>query len=197
MPNSTPPQTELPSLAFKRPADWDRWLSRNHASAAGVWVKLAKQSSELPSITYAEALEVALCYGWIDGQKKTHDATAWLQKFTPRRARSLWSKINRAKAEALIQAGRMKPAGLAAVAEAQRNGQWDAAYAPQRDASVPADLQAELDRHPKAKAFFATLDRRNRYALLFRLHTAKKPETRARRLAHFVEMLERQEKLYP
>jgi uncharacterized protein YdeI (YjbR/CyaY-like superfamily) len=160
-------------------------------------LQIAKKTGKLKTVTYAEAVEVALCYGWIDGQGKGLDESAYLQKFTPRGPRSIWSKINRTKAEALIKSGRMQPAGRAAIDRAKKNGQWDAAYDSHRTAAVPADLQAVLDQNSKAKAFFATLDSANRYAILFRLQTAKKPETRARRLEQFVRMLENHEKLYP
>ncbi len=144
-----------------------------------------------------DALEVALCYGWIDGQSKGVDALSWLQKFTPRGPRSIWSKINREKVEALIESGAMRPAGLAAIEQAKQNGRWDAAYDGPRTAEVPSDLQAALDRNAKAAAFFTTLSSRNRYAILFRIHHAKKAETRARRIAQFVSMLEKHETLYP
>lgn len=188
---------ELPRRLFKRPADWAAWLAKNHARSPGLWLQLAKKASGVQSITYPEALEAALCWGWIDGQKKSCDEKTWLQKFTPRGPRSLWSRINREKAQALIAAGQMQPAGLAVIDRAQQNGQWDAAYAGQRTSSVPADLKAALDANPKAKAFFAALNSANRYAILFRLQTAKKAETRARRLEQFVRMLENHEKLYP
>jgi uncharacterized protein YdeI (YjbR/CyaY-like superfamily) len=191
------PRAELPSLGFERPADWQAWLAAHHASAPGIWVKLGKKSAAAPSITYEQALETALCYGWIDGQKKALNDAAWLQKFTPRGPKSIWSQINRAKAEALIASGQMQPAGLAAVEAARADGRWEAAYASQRRISVPPDLQTELDRHPEAKAFFASLNSANRYAILFRLTTAKKEETRAKRLQQFVQMLLRHEKIYP
>lgn len=193
----TTPRAELPIIGFARPADWLAWLAEHHATAPGLWVKLGKKNAAVPSITYDEAVEGALCYGWIDGQKKALDDTAWLQKFTPRGAQSIWSQINRGKAEALIASGQMQPAGLAAVAAARADGRWEAAYASQSRMGVPPDLQAELDRHPAAKAFFATLNSANRYAILFRLATAKKAETRAKRLQQFVQQLLRQEKLYP
>ncbi len=187
----------LPILPFTDQQAWKTWLAANHASAPGVWLQIAKMISGVQSVTYAEALEVALCYGWIDGQKKGRDELSWLQKFTPRGPRSIWSKINRAKAEELIASGAMQPAGLVAVEQAKANGQWDAAYDAQSSASVPDDLQAALDESPDAQAFFATLNSRNRYAILHRIQTAKKPETRARRIAQYVEMLEKGEKLYP
>jgi uncharacterized protein YdeI (YjbR/CyaY-like superfamily) len=187
---------DLPVLPFERQKDWAVWLEKNHATSAGIWLKLAKKASGIRSITYDEALEVALCYGWIDGQKKSHDETSWLQKFTPRGPRSIWSKINTEKAQRLIETGKMKPAGLKAVENARQDGRWDAAYASQSKAIVPDDLQAELDRNAKAKAFFATLDSRNRYAILHRIHTAKKAETRAKRIEQFVRMLEKKEKIH-
>lgn len=188
---------DLPMLLFAQPDDWATWLDQNHASSPGVWLQLAKKASGVQSISYAEALDVALCYGWIDGQKKSYDQSSWLQKFTPRGTKSIWSKVNREKALLLIDSGRMRPAGLAAVESARKDGRWDAAYDSQSAASVPDDLQAELDRNPAAKAFFATLNSRNRYAILFRIQTAKKAETRAKRIQEFVGMLERHETLYP
>ena len=148
------------------------------------------------SISYAEALEVALCYGWIDGQGRRYDASSWLLKFTPRGARSIWSKRNRHRVRALIKAGRMKPPGLAAIKTAKRTGQWQAAYDSPRAAIVPKDLQAALDRVASAKAFFATLDRKNRYAIFFRVTTAKKSDTRIRRIQQFVRMLAQHRVLY-
>jgi uncharacterized protein YdeI (YjbR/CyaY-like superfamily) len=188
---------DIPVLLFNRRKDWAVWLDKNHTASSGVWLRLAKKESDLTSISYAEALEVALCYGWIDGQKKRYDEQSWLQKFTPRGAKSIWSKINRQKAQTLIESGQMKPAGLRAIESARQDGRWDAAYDSQSSAKVPSDFQAELDRHPKAKAFFATLNSVNRYAILFRIHTAKKAETRAKRILQFIQMLERNEKIYP
>ena len=189
--------TDIPTLPFERQKDWAVWLAKNHASSSGVWLKLAKKSSGVKSVSYDEALEEALCYGWIDGQKRTHDEASWLQKFTPRGPKSIWSKINTEKAQRLIESGKMKPAGLKAVESARKDGRWDAAYASQSKAAVPDDLQAELDRNTKAKAFFATLDSRNRYAILHRVHTAKKAETRVKRIEQFICMLEKKEKIYP
>jgi uncharacterized protein YdeI (YjbR/CyaY-like superfamily) len=182
---------------FEDAEQWNAWLADNHAASPGIWLNLAKKSSQRASLTYAEAVEVALSWGWIDGQKKSRDESSWLQRFTPRGARSLWSKINRQKAEALIASRRMKPPGLAAVVRAKQDGRWDAAYDSPRTAAMPADLQARLDRSAKARASFATLDGRNRYAILWRLQTAKRPETRARRLDAFIAMLEKGDKLYP
>jgi len=188
---------EIPEVPFKDKKSWAAWLDKHHASSPGVWLKLAKKGSGIPSVSYPEALEAALCYGWIDGQKKPFDESWWLQKFTPRGPKSIWSKINRDKAEALVQSGEMKPAGLRAIERAKLDGRWDSAYDSQSKADVPSDFQAELERHPKAKAFFATLQSYNRYAILFRIHTAKKAETRARRIEQFIQMLERGEKVHP
>lgn len=188
---------ELPILLFEDQEEWAEWLSRNGADSPGVWLRLAKKNAELVSLSYAEAVDVALCHGWIDSQKRRFDESSSLQRFTPRRPRSIWSKINREKVEALIEAGRMMPSGLEAVEAARRDGRWAAAYDPQSSSEVPGDLQRELDRNPRAREFFATLNRVNRYAILFRIQTAKKPETRARRIANFVTKLERKEKIYP
>lgn len=163
----------------------------------GVWLRLAKVASGIPSPTYAEALDAALCYGWIDSQKKSFDADTWLQRFTPRGPKSVWSKINREKVAALIDAGRMRSAGLAAVEAAKADGRWDAAYDSQRTASVPEDFQAALDASPAAHALFGTLNSVNRYAILWRIQTARKAETRARRIEQLVAMLARGEKLHP
>ena len=178
-------------------ASWARWLKRHHASAAGVWLRIAKKDSGIASIDYPAALEEALCWGWIDGQRKSEDAQYFLQRFTPRTKRSIWSQINRAKVLKLIEEGRMQPAGHAEIERAKADGRWDAAYEGVSAATVPPDLQAALDANKKAAKFFATLDSRNRFAVLFRTQSAKKPETRARRIAQFVEMLARGEKLHP
>jgi uncharacterized protein YdeI (YjbR/CyaY-like superfamily) len=185
-----------PTLAFASAGDWEAWLEERHASAGGVWMKIAKKGSGIASVTYAEALDVALCFGWIDGQKRSFDERFFLQRFTPRRARSLWSQRNREHIERLTAAGRMRPAGLREVEAARADGRWDAAYAAQGSATVPDDLQRALDADPQAAAFFATLSSQNRYAILFRLQTAKRPETRARRLTTFVEMLRNGETLH-
>jgi len=182
---------------MKRTTDWERWLKGHHESSAGVWLMIAKKGSSLASVSYAEALETALCHGWIDGQKQAHDSEAWLQKFTPRGARSLWSKINREKAEQLIASGRMTPAGLKAIENAKRNGRWENAYHSAKSATVPEDFLAALAKNRKAKTFFDTLNSANRYAILFRIQTVKKAETRARRIEHFIGMLARHEKIHP
>lgn len=187
---------ELPILFFARPSDWADWLAHNQA-APGIWLRMAKAASGIPSINYAQALEIALCYGWIDSQKKSYDETSWLQRFTPRGPRSIWSRNNREMVEELIRAGKMQPAGLQAVEQARQNGRWEAAYDSQSRAKLPGDLQTALDAHPAARAFFESLDSRNRFAILNRLQTARKAETRLRRLEQFIAMLEQGEKLYP
>jgi uncharacterized protein YdeI (YjbR/CyaY-like superfamily) len=188
--------SDLPILLFASPAEMEGWLEDHHADTEGVWLKIAKKDSGVKSVTYGEALELALCFGWIDSQKRGFDQRHFLQRFTPRRPRGKWSRINREKAEALIAASKMRPAGSAEVEAAKADGRWDAAYAGQRDAKVPADLQRELDRSKAAREFFVTLDSANRYAILYRLEDAKKPETRERRLRKFVGMLEREEKIH-
>jgi uncharacterized protein YdeI (YjbR/CyaY-like superfamily) len=188
---------DMPIVEFAQQKGWAAWLDKNHGKSPGVWLRLAKKDSGIASVNYAEALEVALCYGWIDGQKKSDSQTAWLQKFTPRSKKSIWSKINREKALALIKSGQMKPAGLAEVERAKEDGRWEQAYDSPRSATVPPDFQAALDANARAKAFFATLNGTNRYAVLFRIQTAKKAETRAKRIQQFVQMLEKHEKLHP
>ncbi|MDQ3012464.1 MAG: YdeI/OmpD-associated family protein [Acidobacteriota bacterium] len=190
----TPP--DIPIILFAKPEDWEAWLKANHAKSTGLWLRLAKKNSGIESVTYAEALDAALCFGWIDGQKKSCDETTWLQKLTPRGARSIWSKINREKALTLIESKRMKPAGLKAIESAKQDGRWDAAYDSPSKATVPEDFQAALGQSAKAKAFFATLKGANRYAILFRIQTAKKAETRSRRIQQFIEMLERGETIH-
>lgn len=183
-------------LRFATPRAFEAWLRMNHASSDGVWLLIAKAGAEEPTVTYPHAVEIALCYGWIDGQKKGLDEQHWLQRFTPRRARSLWSKANREKAEALIASGRMQPSGMAEIVRAQGDGRWDAAYDGARTAVMPPDLQAALDARPEARSFFAQLDGANRYAVLWRVQTAKRPETRSRRIETLVEMLARGEKIH-
>jgi uncharacterized protein YdeI (YjbR/CyaY-like superfamily) len=189
------PADDLPVELFAGPAELEAWLD-THPEAEGVWLKIAKKGASESSVTYAEALDVALCFGWIDSQKRGLDETHFLQRFTPRRPRGRWSRINREKAEALIAAGAMRPAGAAEVEAAKADGRWDVAYEGQRTMAVPDDLQRELDASPKAAEFFAGLSSQNRYAILYRLDEAKKPETRARRLAKFVGMLERGERVH-
>jgi uncharacterized protein YdeI (YjbR/CyaY-like superfamily) len=191
------PAAELPVMAFAAPRAWSAWLKAHQASSKGVWLKLFKKGSGVASVSYAEALEEALVWGWIDGQRKAHDEAAFLQKFTPRGPRSLWSKINRERVLALIEAGKMQPPGLAAVERAKRDGRWEAAYDSPSRAVAPEDFLAALGKSPQAQAFFETLNAANRYALFFRLQTVKKAETRARRIALFVEMLAKREKFHP
>jgi uncharacterized protein YdeI (YjbR/CyaY-like superfamily) len=186
---------ELPILLFAAPAELEAWLEAN-VSSTGLWLKIAKKGSGVTSVNYAEALELALCFGWIDSQKRGFDEKHFLQRFTPRRPRGRWSRINREKAEGLIESGRMRPAGLVEVEAAKADGRWEAAYEGQRTAEVPADLRRELSRNAAAREFFAGLSSANRYAVVYRLGEAKKPETRARRLRKFVEMLERGEKIH-
>ncbi len=181
---------------FHSKSEWAAWLDGNHSSSSGLWLRIAKKGSPAPSVTYKEALDAALCYGWIDGQKKPESEHAWLQKFVPRGPRSLWSVVNREKALALISSGEMQPAGLAAIEAAKQSGRWSAAYDPPSRAAVPADLQAALDGNTGAQSFFETLDKANRYAILWRIQTVKKAETRARKIAEFVAMLERGEKIH-
>jgi uncharacterized protein YdeI (YjbR/CyaY-like superfamily) len=184
-------------LAFADADAWERWLERNAADSDGVWLRIAKKDSGIASVRYPEVLESALCFGWIDGQRRALDEQWFLQRFTPRRSRSPWSRINRTTAERLIADGRMRPAGQAEVERAQSDGRWDAAYAGQREMTVPDDLQRELDARPRAAEFFAQLSSQNRYSILYRLQEAKRPETRARRLAKFVAMLEAGETVHP
>ena len=176
---------------------WERWLAEHHDEPDGVWIKFARKGSGIPSVTQPEALETALRFGWIDGQARSLDERFYLQRFTPRRARSMWSKRNREIATALIAGGRMEPPGMREVERAKADGRWEAAYDAPSGATVPEDLQRELDANAQAAAFFATLDSRNRYAILHRIQTAKKPETRARRIATFVAMLAEGRTLYP
>jgi uncharacterized protein YdeI (YjbR/CyaY-like superfamily) len=186
-----------PKVRFASAAEWEQWLEVNHAASDGVWVEIAKKDSGIESVRYPEVLESALCFGWIDGRRDALDERFFLQRFTPRRSRSRWSRINRETAERLISEGRMRPAGLAEVKRAKADGRWEAAYEGQGRSTVPDDLQRELDARPKAKAAFAELNSQNRYAILYRLQDAKRPDTRARRLEKFVAMLEAGERIYP
>jgi uncharacterized protein YdeI (YjbR/CyaY-like superfamily) len=188
---------DLQVVHFPSPGDLEAWLEEHHDGSEGLWLKIAKKDSGVKSVNYAEALELALCFGWIDSQKKGFDERFFLQRFTPRRPRGKWSRINRDKAQELVAAGRMRPAGLAEVEAAKADGRWAAAYEGQRNAKVPEDLQRELDRNAPAREFFAGLDSANRYAIVYRLNEAKKPETRERRLRRFIAMLERGEKVHP
>ena len=192
-----PAAAPLEARPFASAAEWEAWLREHHASAPGVWIRFARKGSGIASVTYMEALQEALRFGWIDGQARGIDDSWYEQRFTPRRPRSIWSKRNRGFAEALIEAGRMEAAGLREVERAKADGRWDAAYDAPSTASVPDDLRSALDASPEAAAFFATLSSQNRYAILHRIQTAKKPKTRAGRIERFVAMLERRETLYP
>jgi uncharacterized protein YdeI (YjbR/CyaY-like superfamily) len=187
--------TDYPVELFAGPAEWEAWLEQRHAVAPGVWLRLAKKASTLSSVTYAEAVEVALCYGWIDGQSRSLDDDSWLQKFTPRGRRSIWSRINCERVELLMRSGRMRPAGLAVVEAAKADGRWQRAYDSPANATVPDDFGAALAARPAARAFFDALTGSARYAFLHRIQTAVRPETRARRIAKFVDMLQRGETL--
>lgn len=180
---------DLPVLPFASPQAWQDWLADNHETSAGLWLKIAKKESGMATVSYAEAVELALCFGWIDGQKRALDEVHWLQRFGPRRPRSKWSKVNREKAEALIGSGQMRPAGLREVELAKADGRWEAAYEGQRTSTVPPDLEAALAENDPARESFATISGANRYAILYRIADAKRPETRARRIATYVAML--------
>ena len=184
-------------ISFETQEDWEVWLKEKHIESRGIWLKLAKKGALTPSVSYAEALDSALCYGWIDGQKAAFDDKYWLQKFTPRTAKSIWSKVNCRKAEALIAEGRMQPEGLRQVELARSDGRWERAYESQSKITISDDFQSELDKNPQAQDFFNTLDSANRYAFLFRIHAAKKPETRSAKIQKFVEMLNQQQKFHP
>ena len=186
----------LPVLAFADADAFERWLESQPEDSPGLWLKLAKAGSGIRTVTKAEAIDAALCHGWIDGQLDKYDHRHWLVRFTPRKARSKWSQVNRARATELLEAGRVRARGLAQIKAAKADGRWDAAYAPASKAEVPADLQAALDKSPDAAAFFATLTGANRYAILYRIGAVKKPETRARKIADFVAMLERHETVH-
>jgi len=184
-------------IRFASQKEWEAWLKKNHASAKGLWLILAKKGAAKPSVSYAEAVDAALMYGWIDGLKRSRDESTWLQRFTPRGKTSIWSKINRDKAEALIRAKKMKPAGQREVDRAKEDGRWQKAYDSAKSSEVPSDLTAALSKNKKAAAFFATLSGTNRYAILFRIQTVKKAETRTRKITEFVSMLARGETIYP
>ena len=184
-------------IAFASREAWDAWLSAQPANVKGLWLKFAKKSSGIPTVSRDDAIDTALCHGWIDGQLDPFDDKYWLVRFTPRKPTSIWSAKNRARALELVKLGRMRPAGMREIERARSDGRWDAAYASQRTAELPEDLAAALARNPKASAFFATLNRVNRYAILHRTHTAKKAETRAARIVKFVAMLAKGETIHP
>jgi uncharacterized protein YdeI (YjbR/CyaY-like superfamily) len=189
-------RAEAPVLVFDSPSAWEDWLAENHAESQGVWLQIFKKSADKRSVTYAQALEGALCYGWIDSQKRPKDAHSWLQKFGPRRAGSGWSRINTIAAEALIKAARMKPAGLREVTAAKKDGRWKRAYDSPSAATIPTDFLAELAKDKKAQSFFEGLNRANLYAIAYRLQTAKKAETREKRMRSILAMLARGEKFH-
>ncbi|MGW9032418.1 YdeI/OmpD-associated family protein [Streptomyces sp. NPDC055722] len=188
---------DLEIISFESAEAFESWLSEHHSSSPGIWLKLRKKVRGVVALDYAQALDVALCYGWIDGQKGKFDDWNWLQRFTPRKPKSKWSKVNRDKVAALLEQGRMQPPGLAEVELAKTDGRWDAAYDGAKSASVPDDLAEALAANPAAAEFFATLDGQNRYAILYRVQDVKKPETRVRRIEKYVAMLAEQRKLYP
>lgn len=189
-------KTDLPILSFKSQKDWASWLAKNHTASNGIWLRFFKKDSGVPSVTYAEALDEALCYGWIDGRLDPYDEKSWLRRFTPRRPRSPWSKRNIEHVNRLTAAGRMKPAGLKEVEAAKKDGRWDKAYDPQGAMEMPADFLQALAKDKKAKAFFESLNRANHYAIAWRLQTAKRPETRARRMQAILAMLKKGEKFH-
>ncbi|MFE5858532.1 YdeI family protein [Streptomyces sp. NPDC056500] len=184
-------------IFFEEQRRWEQWLEENHNTVAGVWVKIAKKASGLPSITYAEALDVAICFGWIDSQRDKVDDLYWQQRFTPRTKKSPWSQANRERVERLSAAGNIRPAGQREIDAAKADGRWEAAYASQSKMTVPDDWQSALAEEPEAAEFFATLDSKNRYAILYRIQSAKKAETRAKRIEKFIAMMLNKEKLYP
>lgn len=187
---------DLPIHFFEKPSQWNNWLEKNYTETSGIWLRLYKKNSDITSITHDEALDEALCYGWIDGQVKPYDEKSWLQKFTPRRARSMWSKKNREHVARLTATGKMKPAGLQEVERAKADGRWESAYDSPSSMTIPDDFLKELFKNPKTEAFFKTLNKTNTYAIVWRLQTAKKPETRARRMKAILEMLAKGEKYY-
>lgn len=188
---------DLPIIGFASQQDFERWLESEHDSSPGIWLKIAKKNTGIPTVNYDQALDAALCFGWIDGQKGAFDDQYWLQRFTPRKARSKWSQVNCKRAAELTELGLMRPSGLAEMTRAKSDGRWDAAYESQKTAVVPPDLAAALAADPAAEKFFATLDSRNRYAILYRVSDAKKPETRAARIEKFVTMMRENKLIYP
>ena len=193
MAKRTTPIEESEVHVFTSAGEWHSWLKKHHAKNSGVWLRIGKKNSSFVTISYDEAVETALCHGWIDAIRKSYDGLSFVQRFTPRKPRSIWSQVNRNRVIALIEAGAMMSAGLAAVEVAKANGEWDRAYSPGSTITEPKDLLAALRKSPRAKAFYKTLTAQNRYAILHRLEKSAKPETRAKRLAQFVEMLERRE----
>ncbi|CAN5292455.1 YdeI/OmpD-associated family protein [soil metagenome] len=190
------PKPEQPIIFFETAEDWEKWLIKHHENHQGIWLRMYKKATKKPTITYAEALDVALCYGWIDGQKNSYDNESWLQKFTMRGKKSIWSLKNTEHIARLTKAGLMKPAGQAAIDAAKADGRWDNAYASGKNAEMPEDFLSELAKNHKAKAFFETLNKSNTYAIYFRITNVKKAETRERKIKQFIEMLERGDKVH-
>ncbi|NWL87911.1 MULTISPECIES: YdeI/OmpD-associated family protein [unclassified Paenibacillus] len=188
---------DLPIMAFSGQQDFEAWLAQNHDTSAGIMLKIAKKNSTISTVSYSEALDCALCYGWIDSRKEKADEETWLQRFTPRKASSIWSQVNKERTEALIASGRMKPSGYQAIEAAKQNGRWDNAYESQSKSTLPEDFVNELNKNHQAKQFYDGLDSRNKFAIVFRINNAKKQETRQKRIDQFILMLERQEKIYP
>jgi uncharacterized protein YdeI (YjbR/CyaY-like superfamily) len=186
-----------PVREFKNAASFENWLAKNHSKAEGIWLKIAKVNSGIDTVLYAEAILIALCYGWIDGTRRSLDEDYYIQKFTPRTSKSIWSVINKKKATDLISEGKMQPSGFAAIEEAKRNGQWKKAYKSQNAITVPADLKKELEKNPAAKIFFGKLNAQNRYSIVFRIEKLKKPEARKKKIEAFIAMLEQQETIHP
>jgi len=191
------PKTELPILSFKSAKQWANWLATNHDMSSGVWLQIQKKKTHPPSLTYAEALDEALCFGWIDGQKKAKDDLSWLQKFTRRGPKSGWSKKNTEHVARLTKAGKMRPPGLAAIESAKKDGRWKAAYDSQRNSQIPEDFIKALSHNKKALEFFRTLNKTNLYSIAYRLQTAKKPETREKRMKAILEMMSKGKKFHP
>jgi uncharacterized protein YdeI (YjbR/CyaY-like superfamily) len=190
------PNDNLPVISFESSSQWEKWLVENHTQQNGVWLRIFKKDSGVALVTYAEALDEALCYGWIDGQKNKYDERSWLQKFTPRRKKSIWSKINTLHVERLIESGKMKEAGTKEIEAAQQDGRWQQAYDSHKNMTLPEDFLYQLEKDPKAKVFFETLNKTNKYSIAFQLQTAKKPETREKRMKVILEKLAKGEKFH-
>ena len=186
----------LPTIPFKSPKSFETWLEKQHDKSTGIWMKIYKKDSGIKTITYAEALDVALCFGWIDGQKQAFDEESWLQKFCPRTAKSIWSKINIGHVERLIQTGKMQPAGLKAIESAKADGRWEKAYDSPSKMTIPDDFLKELSKNKMAETFFKSLNKTNLYAIGFQLQTAKKQETRDKRMKAIIEKLAKGEKFH-
>ena len=190
------PNDNLQVISFESQSHWEKWLAENHMQQDGIWLRIFKKDSGEASVTYAEALDEALCYGWIDGQKNKYDERSWLQKFTPRRKKSIWSKINTQHVQRLIEAGKMKPGGFKEIEAAREDGRWQQAYDSHKSMTLPEDFLRRLEKDPKAQGFFEALNKTNKYAIAFRLQTAKKPETREKRMKEILEKLAKGEKFH-